>query len=192
MACTQRGFNLIEVLVTLTVLGVLIALAAPTFGEWLQSQRIRAGAEAIVNGMQVARAEAIKQNLPIVFGLEPPTTGWTVCPATVPVAPCDSTTPAGSFIQNRSGQEGSGNAQVVQTPVDRTLVTFSPLGSVLTNNLDGTPPLTQVDVFYNDPALCSANGGTTRCLRVVVTAGGSIRMCDPTPGIVAPDTRACP
>ena len=190
MARTQRGFNLIEVLVTLTVLGVLIALGAPSIAEWLQSQRIRAGAEAIANGMQVARAEAIKQNLPIVFGLEPPTTGWTVCPATV--APCDSTTPAGSFIQNRSGEEGSGNAKLVQTPGGVTLVTFSPLGAVLTNNLDASLPLTQVDVFYNDPALCSANGGTTRCLRVVVSAGGSIRMCDPTPGIVAPDTRACP
>jgi len=37
-----------------------------------------------------------------------------------------------------------------------------------------------------------AAGGPMRCLRVVVTGGGSIRMCDPTPGIVAPDTRACP
>jgi type IV fimbrial biogenesis protein FimT len=190
MARTQRGFNLIEVLVTLTVLGVLIALGAPSIAEWLQGQRIRAGAEAIANGLQVARAEAIKQNLPMVFGLEPPTTGWTVCPATV--APCDSTTPTGSFIQNRSGEEGSGNANVKQIPDGQTLVTFSPLGAVLTTNLDGQPPLTQVDVFYNDLNLCSWNGGTTRCLRVVISPGGSVRMCDPTPGIVAPDTRACP
>jgi type IV fimbrial biogenesis protein FimT len=140
--------------------------------------------------MQAARAEAIRQNLPIVLGLEPPTTGWTVCPATV--SPCDSTTPAANFIQSKSGQEGSGNAQVVQTPGGATLVTFSPLGAVLANNLDGSLPVTQVDVFYNDPNLCNAAGGTMRCLRVVVTGGGSIRMCDPTPGIVAPDPRACP
>jgi type IV fimbrial biogenesis protein FimT len=190
MSCAQRGFTLIEVLVALAVLGILIALGVPTMGEWLQAQRIRAGAEAIVNGMQVARGEAIKQNLPVVFGLEPPTTGWTVCTASL--APCDSTTPAGGYIQNRSGQEGSRDAQVLQTPAGATLVTFSPLGAVLSNNLDGTLPLTQIDVYNNDPALCSANGGTTRCLRVVVSAGGSIRMCDPTPGIVAPDTRACP
>ena len=195
MSRRQHGFNLIEVMVTLTVLAVLITLGAPSFAEWMQSQRIRAAAEAMVNGMQVARAEAIRQNLPIVFGLEPPTTAWTVCPASV--SPCDSTTPAppaaNSFIQNKSAAEGSSpNTRIAQTPADVILVTFSPLGSVLNNNADGTLPISQIDVFQDDPARCSVNGGTMRCLRVVVTPGGSIRMCDPTPGIVAPDTRACP
>jgi type IV fimbrial biogenesis protein FimT len=195
MVCAQRGFNLIEVLVTLTVLGILIALGAPGFGEWLQSQRIRAGAEAIANGMQVARGEAIRRNLPVAFGLEPDKTGWTVCEATV--SPCDSTTPAppaaNSYIQSKSADEGSGNAKIKTTPAGppgANLVTFSPLGAVV-NNFDGSPRLTQVDVFY-PPAVCSADGGTMRCLRVVVTAGGSIRMCDPTPTVVAPDPRACP
>jgi len=194
MTTAQHGFNIIEVMVTLTVLAVLISLGAPGFSEWLQSQRIRASAEAIVNGMQVARGEAIRQNLPVVLGLEPPTTAWTVCPATV--SPCDSTTPpppaAGSFIQNKSAQEGSGNAKIAQSPNDSILVTFSPLGAVLNQNQDGSKPITQIDVFYDDLGLCSAAGGTKRCLRVVVTAGGSIRMCDPTPGIAAPDPRACP
>src|SRR5262245_54691234 len=165
MVRTQRGFNLIEILVTLTVLAILIALGAPGFGEWLQSQRIRAAAEAITNGMQVARGEAIRRNLPVVVGLEPPTSAWTVCEATV--APCDSTTPAGSYIQNKSGQESSGNARISQTPNDSVLVTFSPLGAVLNNNSDGTQPVTRVDVYANDPALCSASGGSMRCLRVV-------------------------
>jgi len=58
-------------------------------------------------------------------------------------------------------------------------------------NVDGTPILTRVDVA-NSHAACQTDGGPMRCLRVVVTGGGSIRMCDPTPGIVAPDPRACP
>jgi len=185
----QHGFNIIEVMVTLTVLAILIALAAPAFSEWLQSQRIRTSAEAILNGLQAARGEAIRRNVPVVFGLEPPMTGWTVCEATV--APCDSTTPAASVVQTKSADEGS-NSRIAQTPNDSTLVTFSPLGAVLLANVDGTRPLSQVDVFFNDSALCSANGGSTRCLRVVVSPGGSIRMCDPTPGIAAPDPRTCP
>jgi type IV fimbrial biogenesis protein FimT len=199
---SQRGFNLIELMVTLTVLAVLITLGVPSFSDWLQTQRIRSAAEAIVNGMQIARGEAIKQNQPVVLGLEPGLgTGWTVCPATV--APCDSTTPAppapNSYIQQKGAQEGTGNAFLTasatpspQPPVPATLVTFSPLGAALPKNLDGSQPVVQVDVYYNDPALCSANGGTMRCLRVVVTAGGNVRMCDPTPGVVAPDPRACP
>jgi len=203
MALRQHGFNLIEVMVTLTVLAVLISLGAPGFSEWLQSQRIRASAEAIVNGMQVARGEAIRRNLSVVLGLQPPTPGWTVCEATV--TPCDSTTPPTTatvpgVIQSKSGQEGSGGtnadttpsgAQIVTTPAGATLVTFTSLGAVPKTNTDGSAPLTQVDVFYNDPTRCSAAGGTLRCLRVVVTGGGSIRMCDPTPTVVAPDPRAC-
>jgi type IV fimbrial biogenesis protein FimT len=187
MARRQRGFNLIEVMVTLTVLAVLISLGAPAFIEWNQSQRLRAGAEAILNGIQVARGEAIRRNLAVTVGLEPPSTAWTVCEATI--SPCDSTTVAPNFIQNKSAQEASGSATITTTAGANQL-TFSALGSLI-DNYDGTPRLTQVDISY-PPALCSADGGSMRCLRVVISPGGSVRMCDPTPGIVAPDTRACP
>jgi|SRR5882672_7064675 len=185
----QRGFTIIEVMISLTVLAVLITLGAPGFADWIQAQRLRTSAEAITNGMQVARGEAIRQNLAVSLGIEPPSTAWTACPATV--SPCDSTTPSGSFIQNKSAQEGSGSTSVSAVPAGAILVTFSPLGNVI-DNPDGTARLTQVDVTPPDPTLCSANGGTTRCLRVVVSPAGSIRMCDPTPTIVAPDPRVCP
>jgi len=189
----QGGFNLIEIMVSLTVLAILIALGAPSFGEWLQNQQVRAATEAIVNGMQVARGEAIKRNLAVQFTLDLPS-GWTVCEATK--QPCDGTLLANpvrvqDVIQSRSGGEGTRNAQATSTPDGALAVTFSPLGSVLTTNSDGSAPVTQVDVV-NSQGNCMAAGGPMRCLRVVVTGGGSIRMCDPTPGIVAPDTRACP
>jgi len=193
----QGGFNLIEIMVSLTVLAILIALGAPSFGEWLQNQQIRAATEAIVNGMQVARGEAIKRNLAVQLTLDLPS-GWTVCEATK--QPCDGTLLADpvrvqDVIQSRSGREGTSNAQAKPQPGAQpnraSAVTFSPLGSVLTTNSDGGSPLTQVDVV-NTQGECIAAGGPMRCLRVVVSGGGSIRMCDPTPGIVAPDTRACP
>jgi len=189
----QGGFNLIEIMVSLTVLAILIALGAPSFGEWLQNQQIRAATEALVNGMQVARGEAIKRNLAVQLTLDLPS-GWTVCEATK--QPCDGTLLANpvrvqDVIQSRSGSEGTRNAQATSTPDGALAVTFSPLGSVLTTNTDGSAPVTQVDVV-NTQGNCIAAGGPMRCMRVVVTGGGSIRMCDPTPGIVAPDTRACP
>ena len=192
----QGGFNLIEIMVSLTVLAILISLGAPSFGEWLQNQQIRAATEAIVNGMQVARGEAIKRNLPVRMVLDPPTSGWTVCEASV--VTCNSTiladpVTAVNAIQSRSAQEGTTNAIVTPTSADllaATAVTFSPLGSVIANP-DASPILARVDVG-NSHGACLAASGPMRCLRVVVTGGGSIRMCDPTPGIVAPDTRACP
>ena len=191
----QRGFNLIEILVALTVLGVLIALGAPSLAEFLQNQQIRAATEAVVNGMQVARGEAIKRNLAVQMVLEPPTSGWTICEATV--EPCDSTTlgtDATLVIQSRSPDEGTSNANVTPVAADLATtaiaVTFSPLGSVVTN-FNASPTLARVDVI-NTRNACIADSGPMRCLRVVVTGGGSVRMCDPTPGIIAPDPRACP
>jgi type IV fimbrial biogenesis protein FimT len=52
--------------------------------------------------------------------------------------------------------------------------------------------MARADVTKNVPNSCIADGGSMRCLRVVVSGGGSIRMCDPTPGVVMPDPRACP
>ncbi len=194
----QRGFNLIEILVALAVLGVLIALGAPSLAEFLQNQQVRAAAEAILNGMQVARGEAIRRNLAVQLVIEPATsgwtTGWTICEASV--EPCDSTTlttDATLVIQSRSPDEGTSNASVTPVAADLTpavAVTFSPLGSVVAN-FNASPTLARADVI-NSRSACIADGGSMRCLRVVVTAGGSIRMCDPTPGIVAPDPRACP
>lgn len=194
-SASERGFNLIEILVTLTVLGVLIALGAPSLAEFLQNQQIRAATEAIVNAMQVARGEAIRRNLAVQVVLEPPTSGWTICESTV--APCDSTTlttDATLVIQSRSPEENTGNARVTPVAADLATaavgVTFSPLGSVVPNS-DGSPTLARVDVINSRDA-CIADSGPMRCLRVVVSGGGSIRMCDPSPGIVVPDPRACP
>jgi len=193
----QGGFNIIEILVTLTVLGVLISLGAPSLGEWLQNQQVRSATEAIVNGMQVARGEAIRRNLAVQMVLEPPTSGWTVCEATV--FPCDSTILANPLtaplvIQSRSPDEGTSSANVTPVAADlattATVVTFSPLGSVVAN-FDGSAILSRVDVI-NSRLACRVDSGPIRCLRVVVTGGGSVRMCDPTPGIVAPDPRTCP
>ena len=195
----QRGFNLIEVLVTLAVLGILIALGAPSLAEFLQNQQVRAATEVIVNGMQVARGEALRRNLAVQMVIEPAssgwTSGWTICEAAV--EPCDSTTlttDATLVIQSRSPEEGTGNARVTPVAADlvtpAVAVTFSPLGSVVPN-FNASPTLARADVFSLRNA-CISDGGPTRCLRVVVSGGGSIRMCDPTPGIPAGDPRACP
>jgi type IV fimbrial biogenesis protein FimT len=188
---SQRGFNLIEILVSLAVLGVLMALGVPAFSGWLQNQQIRAAGEAIVNGMQVARGEAIRRNLAVQMVVVPPATGWSVCEATV--SPCDVTTMADPTlaIQSRAHEEGTSNAQIATAPGGAIAVTFSPLGSVIAN-FDASPILTQVDVKNPGGGACQTESGSMRCLRIVVTGGGSVRMCDPTPTIVAPDPRACP
>ena len=182
--------TLIEILISMSVFVLLVALGAPVFYEWIQNQQTRAAADGILNGLQTARIEAIHRNaaVQIVFSL--PGTGWTVSEA-ASWAQCQSGVPL-TCIQTRSGAEGTSNA--VATPFsgsppapDNTAssVTFGSMGGV-TANLDGTPSITQIDVSNTQ-----LGGSAARPMRIVVSAGGSIRMCDPAPAIPTTDPRHC-
>jgi type IV fimbrial biogenesis protein FimT len=177
----QRGFTLVEVLISITVLGILIMMAMPSFGEWLQNQQLRAGAEASLNGLQVARAEAIRRNnqVQIVFG---PGTGWTVQEVT-------SASPftLGAAIQTRAQEEGSPNAVLTATPAGATTVTFTPLGAATTNG-DTTARVTRLDISNPMGGACQP-AGPMRCLALLVQGGGTVKMCDPI--VSAPDARGC-
>jgi type IV fimbrial biogenesis protein FimT len=62
-----RGFTLVELIVTLSVLVVLIAIAVPSFDGVRVSSRLSAYATALVAGGQLARSEAIKRNVPVTL-----------------------------------------------------------------------------------------------------------------------------
>ncbi|HEY6239420.1 MAG TPA: GspH/FimT family pseudopilin [Burkholderiales bacterium] len=206
-----RGFNLIEIMISLVVLGVLISLGAPGFAEWLQNQQIRAAAEATLNGLQVARAEAVRQNTPVRFQLvsdlttncvlstdsitAPVSVSWVVSLAD-PTSNCDGATlaPPGLILQSRSSAEGSPNAQATsvflpplpaaQNPVAASTVTFAALGNVVPN-ADATASIVKIDVTNTKIPASAA-----RPLRIIVTSGGSTRMCDP--ALAVTDPRGCP
>lgn len=55
------GFTLIEMMVTVAILGILIALAAPSFAILIDRWRVIATAESLQSTLHFARAEAIKR-----------------------------------------------------------------------------------------------------------------------------------
>jgi len=167
--------TLVEIMISLAVLGVLLMVAVPNFAAWLQNQQLRAATEGSLNGLQIARAEAIRRNALVQLVMAPPATGWTVSDAA-----------SGTVLQSKVHEEGTVNAVLAVTPGGATRVTFTPLGAVGANT-DGSAAITQLD-FTNPTGGSCQPGGPMRCLRVVVTGGGSLKMCDP----VATDARACP
>ena len=66
----QIGVSMIEVLIVVVVLAVLAAAGVPAFQEWIANARIRATSDNILNGLQLARAEAIKRNRYVDFRLD--------------------------------------------------------------------------------------------------------------------------
>lgn len=202
-ARAQLGFNLVEISIALGVLAILLALGVPSFTDWLQNQQTRAATEATLNGLQAARAEAVRRNSQVRFQFVTDLTSgcnvsatnlnWVVSlgdPTSKCDQPFDAVPPAvpGPVIQSRSAQEVSPNAVVTVAPAgaNPSYVTFNGLGGVVSPNTDGSQPITQIDIC--NPAITGTN---TRPLRVVVTPGGSVRMCDPKVTDTT-DARACP
>ena len=57
-----RGFTLIELMTTVTILTVLTLAAAPAFREFIANQRVRNATFDLVSALTLARSQAITQN----------------------------------------------------------------------------------------------------------------------------------
>lgn len=170
-ARTQVGFTLIEMMIAMSVFALLILAALPSFRTWVQNTQIRTTAEGMLNGFQLARAEAVRRNASVELEFDT-ASGW--------VARLSGTS---TTIQTRSSQEGTGSAVTTITPSGATKATFNGLGRLVTN-ADSSTSITEIKV--DSTAIAASD---TRELCITVSAGGVVRLCDP--NVAAGDTRAC-
>jgi type IV fimbrial biogenesis protein FimT len=56
-----KGFTLIELLVTLSIVGVLVAIALPSFAQMVKANQIQSAASEFQAALALARTEAIKR-----------------------------------------------------------------------------------------------------------------------------------
>ena len=90
----QRAFTLIEMVVTVSVLAILAAIAVPSFLNTLEKRRVVGAAEQLYADLQYARTEAIKGNRSVginfttsgtdtwCYGMDDTPTDATVCNCT--------------------------------------------------------------------------------------------------------------
>lgn len=72
-----RGFTLIELMMTIGVLAILMAVAGPSFVEIIRNNRVATQTNDVVGALSLARNEAAKRGLPV-----------TVCAATADQSAC--------------------------------------------------------------------------------------------------------
>jgi type IV fimbrial biogenesis protein FimT len=59
----NHGFTVIELLVTVAILGILLGVAAPSLRELMMNATITGQANDLMSGLSVARSEAIKRGI---------------------------------------------------------------------------------------------------------------------------------
>jgi type IV fimbrial biogenesis protein FimT len=195
------GFTLVELLVGISIVAVLLALGAPAMGTYLQNSKLANATASYYSGIQAARSEAIRRNILTQFVLTDtpfstpdlanavaPSTGgrsWVVRAASGP----------GNFVQvdakdASEGQGGIGPA-AIQVAGSASGVVFD--GTISFNGFGRTTSGESYSVDVTNPAagLCKTAGGSIRCRRLTVSAGGQIAACDPAASAAIGDSRAC-
>lgn len=165
----ESGFSLIELMIALAILALALALGMPGYKTWVQNTQIRNAAESVLNGLQVARMEAVQRNHGVKFELAAGS-GWKVSCEPVDAVCADDP------IQERSASEGSSGS-----------IDVAPAGVVIIfNQLGGSDGVYALDI---DSSAVAAS--EQRPLRVTVDVGGNTRMCDPESSLDASDPRKC-
>lgn len=181
---TQRGMTLIEVMIGLGIVTFLLAVGMPSFARWLQDAQNRTAAESVLNGLQLARMEALRRNAQVRFRLTDSNgkVAWSVgCK--------DVTVDCPAVIQSRLPQESGPNARVGVSKV--AIPRPTPVGHFGTAISSGTG--LAADVIFDGTGRAPDNSGTdikriditnattsvARRYVLTISPGGQVRMCDP-------------
>jgi type IV fimbrial biogenesis protein FimT len=162
----NKGFSLIELMITLAIVAIILSLAAPSFGTWIKNTQVRTVAETLKNGIQFAQVEAARRSRQVTFSLTNSAPGLSVTAVATGTNWSVQTLPlmtgeVAEFIQG-SYVDGAKSGIVI---AGVATITFNSLG-----RLSGVP----ATATYNISKV-----GSDRPLRVTVTTNGRVRMCDP-------------
>jgi len=130
----DRGFSLIEVLVTLAIAGVLLAVALPSFKEIMASSNMASTNNALVYSVQMARSVSMERLVPAG-----------VCTSSTPMAD-DASCNGGSYNDGwivYADDDGNGTRDAGEDILDRTDApglgfTFDPA------------PVFESQIYFND------------------------------------------
>ena len=159
----QGGFTLIELIIAIVLTALLVTLAVPSFQIMLANGQIRTATQALYDGLQLARVEAIRRNERVVF-TNSAGSNWTI-----------TIEADGTVVQTRPSSEGTRQATVAVTPVGATQVTFDSLGRVVANT-DASASIATLDIDVPTSLIAAAD---SKEQRVSITTGGAVRTCDP-------------
>lgn len=190
-----RGLTALELLVALTVLGILTVVSMPALTAWMSNARVRSAGEQLQNSLRLAQSEALRRNRQTVLALTNQTPALTATPVAngrhwfVRALPALAGESAGDSHYVHGVALPSQSSVALTGPA---LLCFNSIGRPVSNSSTG------LGVSCSAPSSATApltyditSGGATRPLRVQVFLGGKIRLCDPARTVSATTPDGC-
>jgi type IV fimbrial biogenesis protein FimT len=183
----QQGFSLIELMVTIAIFSLLLLAAMPSFSGWIANVRVRSVAEELVNGLRMAQSEAVRRNRPVAFVLTnntpaksatPNASGknWYVQALPLASGATSETATSSDYVQGGNYASQSG----VTISGTSAMLCFGSMGNVTTIGATDAVNVIGVACSVGAQTYTVSRTGSDRELRVTVSIGGQVRMCDPT------------
>lgn len=191
---------MLELVIVLAILAISLRLAEPEFATWIANTKIRSFAESMQNTIQFSRSEAVRRNTPVNFQITSTldntcslTTsgkywvvsagsnnaagacGAAVADATAATSSSISAASSGPFIFQKGPPENSLNK--INLTASQSVITFNSLGRLIFASGATITPTTYT--ITSSSGSCVSAGGNIRCLNIVVSPAGQMKMCDP-------------
>lgn len=171
-----RGFTLLELMVTITVLGILVSLAVPSYSSLINRNRVRNAAEQMRSDFSLARSESLRRSSNVTLSFTRSADGATWCYGMNTGGSCDCTATTGANVCALDVEGGVRIRRVVDSAayrgVSMSSLTYSGCSTSCNLTLNSVRP--------------TMAGGTVeftssenQIVRVVTTSMGRIRMCSP-------------
>jgi type IV fimbrial biogenesis protein FimT len=133
----QRGTTLLELMITLSILAILVAIAAPSFVNYIKDNRIQTQSNDILTAVMIARSEASKRRINVNLNATSPVTGnefgggWNI-------------TASGVVIRTHDDLRGN-TLKALQGGASVTSLTLQPSGFLNVSGVVGTVTFTLCD-----------------------------------------------
>lgn len=158
-----RGFSLVELCVTIAVLGVLLALAAPSMGQMLTNSRIKSTKEQILAGINSAKSEAIRNNTSLRVAL-------------------NSTTLTTSRKDTSAVLKTLTISGASSVSVGAVSFFIDSLGRVSDTGVATDPPIAVWSTDIMPASGVDSCSAEQPCYRIQVLSGGLVKACNPSQG----------
>jgi type IV fimbrial biogenesis protein FimT len=154
----MKGFTITELMIAVTIAGILVTFALPSMTDLVRDQRVKAAASDVYASVIYARSEAVKRN------------------ADVLLVPTDTT----DWAEGWKVQDSGGTDLKVQNAIPGVTVTGE--GGSITYRRNGRLSAAVTDFVLKSP---DSNSVTARCLRSDPSGRPNVKVDsngDPTDG----------